>query len=712
MSQATSASAAPRLPGHLGATPRLSRWLRIRPDGMVEVTPGKVEIGQGILTALAQIVADELDVGLERVRLLPANTARSPNEAVTAGSLSVQDCGMALRHVCAEARAIYLAVAAERLGVAAGTLEVRDGTIVGPGNLRTSYWELADDALLARDASPGVAAKPVAARQLAGQSVARIDMADKVFGRPRFIHDRAFDGLLYGRVLRPATPGARLLALDATAAERMPGVVAVVRDGSFVGVVAETEQAAVDAVARLRAAAQWSEGFELPDETRLADWLRSRPVETTTVDKREAARPGTAVRTMRRSYTRPFLAHASMAPSCAVARWGEPALEVWTHTQGIFNLRADLAVALSRPLESIVVEHMEGAGVLRPERRRRCRARCRAARPRRARPAGAPAMVARGRDELGAARRRHGHRHRRRSRCGGRDRRLAARGVEQRARVAAGPRQDADAARRIAARPAVRAHDRHQPADLHRRRRRAQLDPALRFSGLGDHQPPRAGDADPHLVAAHARRLRQRVRAGVLPRRAVRRARRGPARLPPAPPRRTRGRGPCWRRLPGAPAGPGAARREGVGYGLAFARYKNASAYCAVVAEVEGAADIRVRRLVAAVDVGEVINPDGVVNQIEGGAIQSTSWTLKEAVRFDRTRILSDTWETYPILRFSRGAAVEVEILARPSEPAMGAGEAAQGPTAAAIANAVFDALGVRVRDLPITRERIIAAMG
>jgi CO/xanthine dehydrogenase Mo-binding subunit len=362
MSQATSASVAPRLPGHLGAAPRLSRWLRIRPDGTVEVTPGKVEIGQGILTALTQIVADELDVGLERVRLLTANTSRSPNEAVTAGSLSVHDCGMALRHVCAEVRAIYLGVAAERLGVAVGTLEIRDGTIIGPGNLRTSYWELADDALLARDASLNVTAKPVAARQLAGQSIARIDLADKVFGQPRFIHDRVFDGLLHGRVLRPATPGAKLLALDAAATERMPGVVTVVRDGSFVGVVAETEQGAVDAVARLRGAAQWSDGFELPDETRLADWLRSRPVETTIVDKREAAKSRQVVRTMRRSYTRPFLAHASMAPSCAVARWGEPALEVWTHTQGIFNLRADLAVALSRPLESIVVEHMEGAG--------------------------------------------------------------------------------------------------------------------------------------------------------------------------------------------------------------------------------------------------------------------------------------------------------------------------------------------------------------
>ena len=153
-------------------------------------------------------------------------------------------------------------------------------------------------------------------------------------------------------------------------------------------------------------------------------------------------------------------------------------------------------------------------------------------------------------------------------------------------------------------------------------------------------------------------------------------------------------------------------KRDGAGHGIGFARYKGAGAYCAVIAEVEGEAEIRVRRLVLAVDVGEVINPDGVENQMEGGAIQAVSWILKEAVRFDRARITSDTWETYPILRFSEVPAVEIEIIARPEEKAMGAGEAAHGPVAGAIANAVFDALGVRVRDLPITRERIVAAMG
>jgi len=160
-----------------------------------------------------------------------------------------------------------------------------------------------------------------------------------------------------------------------------------------------------------------------------------------------------------------------------------------------------------------------------------------------------------------------------------------------------------------------------------------------------------------------------------------------------------------------ARAGWGGPKREGFGRGLAFARYKNTGAYCAVVAEVEGEAEIRVRRLIIAVDVGEAINPDGVVNQVEGGAIQATSWTLKEAVRFDRERVTSNSWESYPILTFSEVPAVEVEIIPRPDEKPVGAGEAAHGPTAAAVANAVHDLLGVRVRDLPITRERVIAAM-
>ena len=284
-------TAAAQLPINLKANPRLSSWLRFDAKGFVELSPGKIEIGQGIITALAQIAADELDIGLDRIRMIPTSTAMSPNEGTTSGSLSVEQSGSAVRQAAAQARAIYLGAAAQRLGVAADSLAIEDGTIVGPGNLRTSYWELADDALLARDAGPGVAAKAPNARRVAGTPAQRLDLPDKVFGRPRFVHDLALPGLVHGRVMKPPGPGATLAALDEAGARAVAGVIAIVRDGSFAGVVAETEAAAEAALAALRKGATWAAGDALPDESDLAAWLRSQPAETTTVDERKPAAP-------------------------------------------------------------------------------------------------------------------------------------------------------------------------------------------------------------------------------------------------------------------------------------------------------------------------------------------------------------------------------------------------------------------------------------
>ena len=435
-------TAAAQLPGNLKRQPAAVALAALRRrDGIVEVTPGKVEIGQGILTALAQIVADELDVGLERVRMVAgqrprrAPTRASPRAACRS-RIPARRCAMP----CAEARAIYLGAAAQRLGVAAENLEVEDGTIVGPGNLRTSYWELADDALLARDATPGRRAPRRPRRGASpGTPAARLDMPDKVFGRPRFIHDLALPGMLHGRVLKPASPGARLDVAGRGGGARDAGVVAVVRDGSFVGVVAETEAAAEAGARGSAQGAAWSAGDALPDETNLAAWLKSQPVETTTVDERKAAAPGASGPHGAPQYTRPFIAHASMAPSCAVAQWtgaGQGARLVAQpgHLQPARRPRARAGAAAG--------EHRRrarrGRRLLRPERRRRRGARRRAAGARGRRASGARAVVARGRARLGAARRRHGRRHRGRPRRRRRDRRLAPRRVEQRPRLAAG----------------------------------------------------------------------------------------------------------------------------------------------------------------------------------------------------------------------------------------------------------------------------------
>ncbi|HET9471705.1 MAG TPA: molybdopterin cofactor-binding domain-containing protein, partial [Usitatibacter sp.] len=229
-------------PASLEKNPRLSQWLRFLANGMVEVHSGKVEIGQGILTTLRQIVAEELDVPPERVAMVRAHTDESPNEGVTSGSLSTQDSGTALRYACAEARALCVAEAARTLGVAADTLTVSGGVILAPDGRRVSYGEVGDAALAGREATAGVAPKPSGERRIVGRSAERIDLPDKILGRARYIHDLVLPGMLHGRVLRPPSAAATLASLDDGAARSMAGVVDVIRDGSFVGVIAEREE--------------------------------------------------------------------------------------------------------------------------------------------------------------------------------------------------------------------------------------------------------------------------------------------------------------------------------------------------------------------------------------------------------------------------------------------------------------------------------------
>ncbi|MBM3607167.1 MAG: xanthine dehydrogenase family protein molybdopterin-binding subunit, partial [Alphaproteobacteria bacterium] len=331
-------------------------------QGYAELCPGKVEIGQGILTALAQIAADELDVPLTQIRLRPASTAHSPNEGVTSGSLSIQDSGSAIRHVCAQARAIYLAQAAERLGVGEHDLQIADGAIKGPNNLATSYWELADDALLDRQASPGAIAKSIQARAIAGRSIARVDIPDKVFAQPRFIQDRFQRGVLHARVLRPPGPSAQLTGFNDAKAQAIAGVRAVVRDGNFAGVVAASETAALAALAQLRKDCSWNEANALPDQQNLREWLRTTPLESTVVAEKKIETLSRAARTQALEFTRPFTAHASIGTVTSVAQWKGGKLHVWTHSQGVYNLRSDLALIFELPEENIIVEHAEGAG--------------------------------------------------------------------------------------------------------------------------------------------------------------------------------------------------------------------------------------------------------------------------------------------------------------------------------------------------------------
>jgi hypothetical protein len=259
--------------------------------------------------------------------MMRACTAYSPDEGVTSGSLSIQQSGEALRQACREARGAYLEAAARALGVDASMLQVRNGEIRGGGG-STSYAALADDSLLESHATGASKAVTAGTSERVGSPATRLDLPDKVMGRPRFVQDVLPKGILHGRVLRPPSPGARLESLDESKARAMPGVVELVRDGSFVGVLANREEIALAAIERLRGGARWTESETLPDETRLAEWLRAQPHETTPVASRAPSNgKREAARTLKATFTRPFIAHASLAPSCAggALGWRSPA---------------------------------------------------------------------------------------------------------------------------------------------------------------------------------------------------------------------------------------------------------------------------------------------------------------------------------------------------------------------------------------------------
>jgi CO/xanthine dehydrogenase Mo-binding subunit len=695
------------LPKDLAVTPRLSRWLRIDPDGGATVTPGKVEIGQGVLTALTQIMAEELDLAPERVRMVAASTAFSPDEGVTSSSLSIQECGAALAQVGAEARALLIDAAARRLGAAPADLTVEDGVVIGPGNLRIGYGDLAGYVDLDRDADGLARPKLAGSHRVRGRSTLRIDIPGRVFATRPYIHDLRLPDMAHGRILRPPFAHARLVDLNDAAARAVPGFLAIARDGDFLGVLAETEAAAEICRDRLAAGAVWERTAELPDAADLAGWLRSAPAETRLIDRAGAAGP--ASRTVAREYLRPFIAHASIGPCCAVARIDGDGLRVWTHSQGVYNLRADLAMVFGMEAARIIVEHVEGAGCYGHN--------------------GADDVALEAALLALSA--------------GGRPVRLQWTRAEELTAGPLGPAQLVRIEADLDADGEVRAWRHMIWSNGHTARPGRADTPALRaatlvangWAPLIPRDPPQSagGGADrnaipiydfpAHEVVSH-RLLTMPVRVSAL--RALGAfanvfaiesfmdelaAEAGEDPLAFRLRHLSDARAASTLRAAAEDAGWGRAPAEGRGLGLGVARYKSSGAWCAAVAEARVDEDVTIERLWLAADVGEAVNPDGARNQIEGGAIQATSWMLKEAARFDRERLLSQDWEAYPILRFSEVPRTSVRLIAAPGSPPLGAGECALGPVAGAVANAVAAALGVRVRRAPIDRAALIEAM-
>src|SRR5450759_1563695 len=345
------AQAAP-LPGSLNTNRMLDAWIRINADGTATVFTGKVELGQGILTALAQIAAEELDLPLARLTMISGDTGRTPNEGVTAGSQSIENSGTALRLACAEARAVLIELAAKRNGWSADTLTVIDGVISAPNGNKVSYGEIAaaSEAELHREATGNMKPKPAGAHKIVGKSVPRRDIPAKVTGGVAYVQDMRLPAMLHGRVVRPERYDAKLESFDEAKIKAMPGVVAVVRDGSFLGVIAEREEQAVNARTLLTASARWSGGRDLPDPSQLFAHLKSLPSQDSVIGEKQASAPAlSSVRILEATYTKPYMSHASIGPSCALAEFKDGKYTVWTHSHGVFPLRAELVQALKVP---------------------------------------------------------------------------------------------------------------------------------------------------------------------------------------------------------------------------------------------------------------------------------------------------------------------------------------------------------------------------
>ena len=700
-------------------------WLEIDADGNVTVFAGKVELGTGLKTSLSQIVAEELDVAFERITMIMGDTALTPNQGVTAGSKSIQVAGPVLRQAAAEARLVLLTRASVRLGVPADDLQVRDGVVsaLGDDTQNVPYGELVGEPFN-REVTGEAPEKPPSRYTVVGEPIQRVDIPAKLTGGEAYVQDVRLEGMLHGRVVRPylrtmTGVGARLESFDDSAAREMPGVVQIVRDGDFIGVVAEREEQAMRAAQAIEAT--WTPGDSLPAQDRIYDLLREMPVAED--EGGEIVRNGdvdgglaAAAQILEATYQFPSQAHAMMGPSCAVADVRSDGATIYSQSQNVFNLSLTLADLLGLAPEQVRVSFREGAGcyghsgfddvaadaallsqaVGRPVRVQWMRADEFAWEPK------SPPMTM---DLRG--------------------------GLDDRGNILAWDytvwtpthnTRPRDTAPMVLAgqlkNPTAELFefgygggDRNAPTNYSFPNNRVTVHwietPPLRPSALRSlgglanatanelfiDELAAAAGADP--VEFRLRHLYDQRAIDVI---------RGAAEAA------------GWDTRPSGPETASTTATAGplTGRGIAFARYETEFAYAAAVAEVEvdpSTGNVRVTRVVVGHDCGLIINPDGLNNQIEGNVIQGIGRALKEEVTWDDRQVTSLDWSGYRILTFAEVPAIETVLIDRPEEDALGAGEPAICPMVAAVGNAIFDATGVRLRTIPFTSERVLAAL-
>jgi CO/xanthine dehydrogenase Mo-binding subunit len=689
-------------------------FLAIDEKGAVIVYSGKVDLGTGVLTALSQIAADELDVPLSSVSIVEGDTALTPDQGPTFGSLSIQNGGVQIRNACAVARNALLDLASAKLGLKPEELKTQDGTVSGGGKSVT-YGELIGGRSFALAVDHKNPPKTKASKdfKLVGTSLRRLDIPGKVTGSFTYMHDVRVPDMLHGRVVRPPAIGATLESVDEASVSGIPGLVKIVREGNFLGVVAENEWAAIKAARQLKAS--WSSWEGLPEKAKLFDHVRA-----TNVAKEEVTgSAGNSAEAMAKDGAKKFSAtydfaihtHGSIGPSCAIAEFKDSKLTSWSASQATHNLQKQLAKMFGLPLESVRCIYVEGSGcygrnghedaaadaallskaISKPVRVQWSRADEHGWDPK-----GPPTLI-----DLRAA-------------MDGSNKVTAWEGEffipNQTPNTFLVPLVAATLSG-LPADETIAPGNIHQDSNIpykfpniktvcHRLESTPLRPSWIRTPGRMQNtfanesfidELAAAAGTDPiefrlaYLDPADKRGIEVLNRAAALAK---------------------------WEKRPSPKRG--ASGEVLKGRGVSYVKYELARTYVAAVAEVEvqrATGAVRVTRFYVTHDCGQIINPDGLKNQIEGNVIQTISRTLIEDLKFDRSKVTSVDWATYPILTFPDVPEVVIEAIDRPDEKPWGAGEPSAAVIPSAISNAVFDAAGIRMRSVPFTPEKVKLAL-
>jgi CO/xanthine dehydrogenase Mo-binding subunit len=686
-------------------------FLAIDTRGICTVYSGKVDLGTGVTTALRQIVAEELDLPLNRVDLVQGDTALTPDQGKTWGSLTIQVGGMQLRQAAATARKALLEEAARRLQARPEDLQIADGVVEAGSRGRVSYVEMIGGrnfALKLDDKAPLKAPKDY---KLVGKPIPRVDMTDKCTGRFSYVHDFRVFGMAHGRVVRPPAIGATLQSVDDSSVKNIPDLIKVVREGNFLAVLAESEWGAIKAAKQLKAT--WSNWEGLPEQSKLWDEVRGAKVakdEVTSTVGNSAEALARGAKRVSATYDFAIHTHGSIGPSCAVAMFDGGKLTVWSASQATHDLRKQLAQMLAMPVEDVHCVYMEGSGCYGRNGHEDAAADAAllaklAGRPVRVQwsradehgwdPKGPPTLV-----DLRAALDESGNVTAWESEFFIPQQTPGSFMVPLVAATLAGmPAKPDIAPGNIFQDSAIPYKFANVKTVCHRLETTPLRPSWIRTPGRMQNTFANECFLDELAAAAGADPMDFRRRY--------------------LDPNDKRGREALdrlaklakWQKRTTASRASGRIAR---GRGVSYIKYELVRTYVGLVADVEvdrNSGEIRVTRVFVTHDCGQIINPDGLKNQIEGNVVQTLSRTLLEELTFSRSAVTSLDWSSYPILTFPMVPDIVIDLIDRPAEKPWGAGEPAAAVVPSAISNAVFDATGVRLRSVPFTPDKVKAAM-